>query len=62
MLKTFLTSFLELLFLESYVMQGAFGEHCPLTKLFYGVHFSFYYQFRRLVERVIIIEPFSSTK
>jgi uncharacterized membrane protein YwaF len=33
-----------------------------LTKLFYGVHFSFYYQHGRHVEGVTIIEPFSGTR
>ncbi len=34
----------------------------PFTKLFYGVHFSFYYQHGRHVEGVTIIESSVSTK
>jgi hypothetical protein len=33
MLKTHLKAFLKLLFLESCVMSGAFGEHCPFYKV-----------------------------
>ncbi len=42
--------------------RGAFGEHYPFTKLFYGAHFSFYYWHGWHVERIIIIEFSLSTR
>ncbi len=43
-------------------MLGAFGELVPFTRLFYGVHSSFYYQHGRHVEGVPIIKSFLGMK
>jgi hypothetical protein len=42
--------------------QRTFGKHYPLYKLFYDVHFSFYYQHGQHEDRVTIIDSSSSTK
>ncbi len=56
-------AFFKLLFLESCVMsRGAFGKHCPFIRLFYGTHFSLYYQHGRHVEGVTIIESSLGTR
>jgi hypothetical protein len=63
MLKTFLITFLELLFVNNYVMLGRpLMNFIFFTKLFYGVHSSLYYQDGQHVEGVNIIESSSSTK
>jgi len=41
---------------------GGFNKHCPFMMLFYGAHFSFYYQHGWHVEGVTIIESFLGTK
>jgi hypothetical protein len=63
MLKTFLITFLELLFVNNYVMLGRpLMNFIFFTKLFYGVHSSLYYQDGQHVEGVNIIDSSSSTK
>jgi hypothetical protein len=57
----FLITFLELLFLKSYVMGPLVGI-VFLTKLFYGVHYFLYYQHGQHVEGVTIIESSFGTK
>jgi hypothetical protein len=43
-------------------VEGLLVNIVPFTKLFYGVHSSFYYQHGQHVEGVTIIEPFSGMK
>ncbi len=56
--------FLELLFLKSYYVMsgGPLVSIVPFTMLFYGAHFSFYYQHGRPMERATIIESSLSMK
>jgi hypothetical protein len=54
-----LIAFLKLLFLESCVLSGGLWRALsPFIRLFYGVHFSIYYQHGRHMEVVTIIESF----
>jgi len=58
-----LITFFELLFLESYVMLGGpVANIVPFTRLFYGTHYPLYYQHRRHVEGVTIIESSLGTR
>jgi hypothetical protein len=55
--------FFELLFSKSYVMSGGpLASIVPFTRLFYGAHFSLYYQQRQSVEGATIIESSLSMK
>jgi hypothetical protein len=55
----FLITFLELLFLKSCAMLGAFNKHCPFLPCFiYAVHSSLYYQHGQHVKGVIIIKSY----
>jgi hypothetical protein len=59
----FLTTFLKLLFLESFMKLGGLWRTLPpLLGLFYGVHSFFYYQHGQYVEGVSIIESFLGMK
>jgi hypothetical protein len=53
--------FQTIIFKELCDVAGPLANIVPFTKLFYGVHSSFYYQHGRHVEGVTIIESFSST-
>jgi len=50
------------IFRELCVVKGPLVSIIPFTKLFYGAHFSIYYQHGRHVEGVAIIESSSSTR
>jgi hypothetical protein len=59
----FLIVFLEFIILKKLCdVGGPLANIVPFNKLFYGVHFSLYYQHGQHVERVIVIESSSNTR
>jgi len=51
-----------IIFKELCDVEGPLANIVPFTKLFYGAHFSFYFQHGQHVEGVTVIESFSSMK
>jgi hypothetical protein len=62
MLKMLLIAFFEWLFLENYVMSRGLWQTLSFTNLFYGDHYSLYYQHGWHVEGVTIIESSLGTR
>ncbi len=54
--------FWTIIFRELCDVEGSLASIVPFTKLFYDVHFFLYFQHRRHVEGVTIIESFLGTK
>jgi len=54
--------FQSVIFIDLCDVKGSFVSIVPFTKLFYGAHFSFYYQHGQHVEGVTIIESSFGTK